>query len=548
MEVNKLKNLVEKYNLTNIIKVIVILIILYLLSRLFMPSLYNSNLSRKASQMASEVVEGFQTLGYSYYGNQLSLQDPTNTPVYAGNTCIFKFDGIYRIEAINLIFNNNPNRSSQSNSILPFNADNINAIYIQYEDGNGNLRYIKSSINSSPPNFYNTTNLTTTTNTTGIQQSMVSIGDITDENNLVVYTSRIVVTVGDTTNKLDAYIDYCNTGYINKFGFWGSTRDMLSRKDFESLSPTLNLRSFVNDIGNNYDNTTNSDTYTFTTSTDFLLYGISLNYNINPINPVITVPMITQAPSTTASQTPSTTQPTLSSCNYTTNSPFKLSILYNNGLYTGNNFTINNTYIIRNDPQKINSVTNTDYILFAQPIIANKLVITIPRVNTTATTNSQQNILKLVLNNLQGYGTTPSPTNISDYQRTINALLSASTNGQNLDVCPSVDTLVSKQNQAQQICDNLEYQDKVKSEKLRLERNKQYLLKLQQQQQQIDQLNQVIQTLDSKRQGRAQTSDMARVLQYQQQKATASSVRDLANQRLQSQDNNQLYLDVNING
>ena len=74
--------------------------------------------------------------------------------------------------------------------------------------------------------------------------------------------------------------------------------------------------------------------------------------------------------------------------------------------------------------------------------------------------------------------------------------MSASTNGQNLDVCPSVDTLVTKQNQAQQICDNLEYQDKVKSEKLRLERNKQYLLKLQQQQQQIDQLNQVIQTLD----------------------------------------------------
>ena len=333
MEVNKLKNLVEKYNLTNIIKVIVILIILYLLSRLFMPSLYNSNVSRKASQMESEVVEGFQTLGYSYYGNQLSLQDPTNTPVYAGNTCIFKFDGIYRIEAINLIFNNNPNRSSQSNHSLPFDIDNINVIYIQYEDGNGNLRYIKSSINSSPPNFYNTTNLTTTTNTNGTQQSMVSIGDITDENNLVVYTSRIIVTVGDKTNKLDAYIDYCNTGYISKCGFWGSTRDMLSRKDFESLSPTLSLRTFVNDKGNNYDNTTNSDTYTFTTSTDFLLYGITLNYNINPINPVETVPMITQELSITSSQPPSpiqpsAQQPTLSHCNYTTNSPFKLSILY----------------------------------------------------------------------------------------------------------------------------------------------------------------------------------------------------------------------------
>jgi hypothetical protein len=203
---------------------------------------------------------------------------------------------------------------------------------------------------------------------------------------------------------------------------------------------------------------------------------------------------------------------------------------------------------MRNDPLVIRSVTNIEYILFAQPVIANKLVITIPRVNTNATNNSPQKTLQIVLNGLQGYGTTPSPTNISDYQRTINALLSASTNGQNLDICPSVDTLVTKQNQAQQICDNLEYQDKVKSEKLRLERNKQYLLKLQQQQQQIDQLNEVIQTLDSKRHGREQTSDIARVLQYQQQKGTASSVRDLANQRLQSQANNQLYLDVNING
>ena len=149
---------------------------------------------------------------------------------------------------------------------------------------------------------------------------------------------------------------------------------------------------------------------------------------------------------------------------------------------------------------------------------------------------------------MQGYGSSPSPSNISDYQRTVNSLLSSSINGQNLDVCPSVDNLVTKQNQAQQICDNLEYQDKVKSEKLRLERNKQYLLKLQQQQQQIDQLNSVIQTLDSKRQGREQTSDIARVLQYQQQKGTASTIRDLANQRLQSQANNQLYLDVNING
>jgi hypothetical protein len=97
------------------------------------------------------------------------------------------------------------------------------------------------------------------------------------------------------------------------------------------------------------------------------------------------------------------------------------------------------------------------------------------------------------------------------------------------------------------MCDALEYQDKIKSEKLRLERNKQYLLKLKNQQEQIDQLNSVIQDLDSKRQARAVVSDQARVFQYQKQKTDASTIRDLANQRLESQANNQLYMDVKIN-
>jgi len=86
MVVNKLKLLIEKYKLTNIIKVVIILIILYLLARTFMPSI-NVNCNENS-------IEGFQTLGYTNFGNQLSLQDPTTTPIYAGNTCTFKFDGV----------------------------------------------------------------------------------------------------------------------------------------------------------------------------------------------------------------------------------------------------------------------------------------------------------------------------------------------------------------------------------------------------------------------------------------------------------------------
>lgn len=512
MAIDKLNKLVNSYGLTKIIKISIIVIILYLTYRIL---LHSSTSTR---------IEGFQTLGYSNYGNQLSLQDPTNTPVYAGNTCTFKFDDVYRIEAFTLQFNNKPNISSLANAVDAFNPENIKTIYVQYEDGNGNMRYIKSSVNSSPPNYYNTTDLTTI-GTKENQQHQIRISDITDENSLAVFTSKIIVSIGDNNNKIDTYIDTCNNGFISNFAFWGSSRDMLSKKDFENMSGILNLRTFANGA-TNYDESTNADSYTFTTSTDFLLYGISLNYNTKLISSNL--------------DTSNTTNPLCSG--EVTASPFKLSILYNNGLYSGNNFTINTLYTVRSDRQRVTTATNNEYIIFAQPVIANKLVITIPRINTTS-----QKTMKLICTGLQGYGAVPTQNNISDYQRTVNALLSAGTKNQSLDICPSVDDLVVKQNQAQQICDNLEYQDKVKSEKIRLERNKQYLLKLQQQQEQIDKLNNVITTLDNKRQQRAKNADIARVLQYQQQKGTASTVRDLANQRLQAQDNNQLYVDLQIN-
>jgi hypothetical protein len=155
--------------------------------------------------------------------------------------------------------------------------------------------------------------------------------------------------------------------------------------------------------------------------------------------------------------------------------------------------------------------------------------------------------VKLNITGLGAYGVTPSNTDIANYQKNVNLALTSGQSSKNQDICPSMDELVSKQNQAQAVCDNLEYQDKIKAEKIRLEKNKQYLLKLQQQQQQIDQLNTVIQTLDTKRQARETANDQARVLQYQQQRGTASTIRDLANQRLKSQAENQLYMDVNIN-
>lgn len=556
METTKLRRIVDKYKLTNILKIGAILIVLILLARAFIPSaaaVDSKQISRivrmndsgsganttkpmlmldlidvNDMRLGQKGIEGFTNMSYTYYGNQLTLQDPTNKPIYRGNTCTFNFDGMYRIEALTIMFNTQNNANTGA-SIKPFKDNTSMPIYIQYQDGNGNLRYIQSSNNTGGiPNFNNGTDLTSSS-------TKVSKGNLVDENNLAIYTSSIVITIGDSANKIDSYQDACGIGYISKFDFWGSTRDMLSQTNFEQLSPSLGAQTFQpgDKNANNFNSATNTDTYSFSYSSDYLTYGLALTYAFVPSS-------TTPAPTT---NTTCTTPP------MNTNGPFNLTISYDNGLYPGNNFKLNKSYIVRNDPLALalpnSTSTSTAYIQFPQPFIAKNIIITVPRVNIMDASNKT---LKLNITGLSSYGVAPSNEDITNYQKNVNLALSTSARaGQNQDVCPSMDDLVSKQNQAQAVCDNLDYQDKIKAEKIRLEKNKQYLLKLQQQQQQIDQLNTVIQTLDGKRQARATANDQARVLQYQQQRGTATTIRDLANQRLQSQAANQLYMDVNIN-
>jgi len=554
METSKLSRIVNKLHLTNILKIGIILIVLILVARAFIPeaaSVDSKQISRiirlnkltenminptfgvidtNNMRIDHDSVEGFTNMAYTYYGNQLTLQDPTNKPIYRANTCTFNFDGLYRIEAFKIMFNNNVKAGS---SIQPFKNNSNLPVYIQYLDGNGSLRYIQSSNNTGGiPNFNNSRDLQAARTA-----PQVSKGALVDENNLAIYTSSIVITIGDSANMIDSYQDACEIGYISNWVFWGSSRDMLSKTDFEQLSPSLGTQTFTaassNNTNTSFNQATNTDTYSFTYSNDYLTYGLSLTYTVVPIN-------------STGQAT--TTTPATSACSskpMNTDSPFKLMLTYNNGLYPGNNFKLNQHYIIRNDPLVPINPTSTTYIQFPQPFITNGLTISVPRANVM---DSSGRTLRLNITGLGAYGSAPSNSDITNYQKNVNlALTTSNQSSQSQDICPSMDDLVSKQNQAQAVCDNLEYQDKIKSEKIRLEKNKQYLLKLQQQQKQIDQLNTVIQTLDNKRQSRATTNDQARVLQYQQQRGVASTVRDIANQRLQSQAANQLYMDVNIN-
>ena len=509
MAFNKLNNLIEKYNLTNIIKVCIILVVLYLVARVFIPDSLIDNIM-------PAIIENFDTLGNGIYGNELSLNNPTNTPSYNGNTCILELAGTYRIDSLLIKFNEEENTTSNINTIYTSTSTSKDII-IQFQDGNGNMRNITTpSHNESPPTFL----------PSELQNGLKSI---TDENGAPVYTSRIVLTIGNSFNDISTYTDRYGNGYISSFGIYGGERNLLSSTDFDTLSPTLTRTEFTKSNAPSTTQTQSSNsinTYTFN--------------NINSNNAKIYSMKLTGVQSSSSTAQGSSSALTTSQFK-TTDSPFNIKITYSNTIYPTNTFSIMQTYIVRSDNNSVEGLSS--FIFLIDPIIANSITLSVSNVNNV----NDLGFVTLKITGLTILGKNPSASDISDYKINVNSALNSIESEQNGNICPNINELVDKQTTTQQICDNLEFQDKTKSEKLRLERNKQYLLKLQNQQEKIDQLNNVIQSLETQRENRATISDKVRVLQYQKQAGDASTIRDLANQRIDSQANNQLYLDVKVN-
>ena len=486
MSSNKINTLIEKYKLTNIIKVILLLLILFLVFRIFIES-----------ESKQDIYEGFEQIGNgNIYGNVISLNDPTNMPIFAKNTCTFILTEPLRIDTLKFIFNA------------------LQKFTISFEDGNGIRRNIKSTgttvSSGSPPTF------TTTEFGFGTAKpSFIEINNITDENGTPVYTSKLILTITNTTIDLTDAI-------LTSFGIYGGDKNLPTLSTYNTISNTLALNNNKFELSKGTTTPTNNllDTYTFNQPNDTMIYSLKLNLGL--IGTEITYKTLTE-------------------------NPFNIVITYENSMYYKNIFTLDSKYIVRNDYKTLSDDKTSTYIFLTQPIIANKLTFTISRISTKPILPLIPQKYGLNITKVTVLEKAPSTTEISDYKRTIELIQSSKSepNG-NSNICPSINELVDTQTKTQQICDNMEYQDKVKSEKLRLERNKQYLLKLKDQQDQIDQLNNAIQDLEEKRQSRANISDQVRVLQYQKQKGDSSTIRDLANQRLESQANNQLYMDVSF--
>ena len=116
----------------------------------------------------------------------------------------------------------------------------------------------------------------------------------------------------------------------------------------------------------------------------------------------------------------------------------------------------------------------------------------------------------------------------------------------NKDSCPSVNELLNKQNTAQQLCDSLGYQETIKNNKVKLEKNRLYLRKIKDQKEQIGNLEKVVNELNTIKEQRESQDDLHKLAQYEYQKSVDAKLSDLVDQRLQHQ--KKMKLNVNLVG
>lgn len=114
------------------------------------------------------------------------------------------------------------------------------------------------------------------------------------------------------------------------------------------------------------------------------------------------------------------------------------------------------------------------------------------------------------------------------------------------DMCPSLDAMEDKIQLTDQICARLEYNDKIKNERIKLERTKQYITKLKAQDEEIKKLENIIGSLQDKREKRDAYDDALRLAQYDKQRRQASAVQDLAQKRDNLRKNNVVNVQLNL--
>lgn len=181
------------------------------------------------------------------------------------------------------------------------------------------------------------------------------------------------------------------------------------------------------------------------------------------------------------------------------------------------------------------SPSTTECIYFNNPVMTNN--ITIIPLELCDKTAKQFEITELML-----YGSVIDPSKKANYVEASKSKCSSKEGFSDLTVPYTSDLqltnkdILSNMTTTQNICQVLENQDKIATEKIKMERNKQYLLKLKQQADEISALEGQINALQTSRESRIKNEDNLNLVRYQNQVGTEARVADLVNQRLANQE------------
>lgn len=107
----------------------------------------------------------------------------------------------------------------------------------------------------------------------------------------------------------------------------------------------------------------------------------------------------------------------------------------------------------------------------------------------------------------------------------------------------SDDRLINSFNSVNKLCEAIEYQEKLKNEREKLEKNKIYMNKLLEQEQEINKLTEIIKSLQKQKEERVKRGDIQNMAMYKKQKEMEAKVTDLVNNRLE----NQKKMEVRVN-
>lgn len=111
------------------------------------------------------------------------------------------------------------------------------------------------------------------------------------------------------------------------------------------------------------------------------------------------------------------------------------------------------------------------------------------------------------------------------------------------DICPGIDGLINEQLSAETIIDSLEYQEKIKDEKVKLQSNKEALLHLLEQKEKIDKVGVMIDKIEDLRSKRERETDALNAIRLTKQIDEVNKLKEVLDARIEQNRKNTINLD-----